>query len=80
MPRTYARTAKDIERGLLPRRTRTNEPHWYIEIIESGCLLCGRRPWSSERQRIRMPGNPPKDPRKRYANFEHDWACNDHFM
>lgn len=60
----------------LPEPVPMTQPHWYATIVESGCLLCGA---GGRQQRVRMPGEPPKDPADRYVVDEHDWACGSHF-
>jgi len=72
-----ATSAAEVERGLMPPRTGVREPHWYLEVIQCGCLLCGTR--SGYRQRIRMPGKRPENPQERYIVDEFDWACGSHF-
>jgi hypothetical protein len=74
----FATSASDVERGLLPRRVSVREPHWYIEIVKCGCLLCGAR--SGDPQRIRIPGERPADPSQRFIVDEFDWACGSHFL
>lgn len=51
------------------------EPHWYLTIIDRGCVLCGR----GQDTRVRVSGKPPTDPRDRYLDDGADYACGSHF-
>ena len=55
---------------------RRDEPHWYLTIIEEGCVLCGS---GGRDTRLRVRGERPEDPADRYYYDSTAWACGGHF-
>lgn len=63
--------------GYVEIPVRRSESHWYLNVIEHGCVLCG---YGDGVRRVRMAGSAPEDPADRWKDDGRgDWACGDHF-
>lgn len=73
---TLTYTKQDWLAGMEPPKVNIHEPHWYLNIRDDGCALCG---YTDSKQRVRMPGAAPEKSEDRWIHQGGDWACGSHF-
>ncbi len=72
------RCAEDFLESGVTLPVPVTEPHWYLTVHATQCLLCGRDQYPEER--VRIAGERPADPNLRHVYEEGDYACGEHFM